>query len=268
MASDRNPNHNHAPGLYRLIRALVKLFYPRTAVVGAEALPGRDCVIVGNHTQMNGPIVSELYIPGEHFTWCAAEMMTLSEVPAYAYSDFWSQKPRYIRWFYRLLSYIIAPLSVCVFNNARTIPVYHDTRIVTTFRETIARLDDGAGIVIFPEYDAPYNHILYAFRDKFVDVARFYHKRTGRALSFVPMYVAPALKTVYFGEPVVYDPAASPAAERERICAALMEAITAMACSLPRHTVVPYRNIPKRLYPANIPASIPGEEASHEPEAL
>lgn len=255
---------NHAPGLYRVIRALVKAFYPRTAVVGAGALPARDCVIVGNHTQMNGPIVSELYIPGEPYTWCAAEMMTLSEVPGYAYRDFWSQKPRGVRWLYKPLSYIIAPLSVCIFNNARTIPVYHDTRIVTTFRKTIDRLAAGASVVIFPEYDAPYNNILYAFRDKFVDVARFYYKKTGRALSFVPMYVAPALRTVYFGAPVEYDPAAPPARERERVCAALMEAITALARSLPRHTVVPYRNIPKRLYPVNIPE----EESLHEAEAL
>ena len=34
-------------------------------------------------------------------------------------------------------------------------------------------------------------------------------------------------------------------------CAALTDAITALALSLPEHRVVPYRNIPKRLYPKN-----------------
>ena len=169
--------------LYRLIRWLVWVFYPKTAISGAENLPDEPCVIVGNHTQMNGPIVSELYIPGKHYTWCAGQMMELKEVPAYAYQDFWAGKPRYIRWFYKLLSYIIAPLSVCIFNNAETIPVYHDTRIITTFRETIQRLREGASIVIFPEHDAPHNHILCDFQDKFIDVARFYYKKTGKELA-------------------------------------------------------------------------------------
>ena len=32
-----------------------------------------------------------------------------------------------------------------------------------------------------------------------------------------------------------------------------MNEITDIACNLPEHTVVPYRNIPKKYYPSNIP---------------
>src|SRR5699024_3108133 len=109
-------------------------------------------------------------------------------VPAYAFQDFWSRKPKYIRWFYKLLSYAIAPLSVCIFNEARTIPVYHNKRIVKTFKQTLARLGEGRNIIIFPEHDAPYDHILCDFQTGFVDVARAYYKQTGKVLSFVPMY--------------------------------------------------------------------------------
>ena len=47
---------------YRIIRWFVWLFYPRTKVVGAENLPERDAIVVGNHAQMNGPITAELYL--------------------------------------------------------------------------------------------------------------------------------------------------------------------------------------------------------------
>ena len=124
---------------YKIIRRLVLLFYPKTAVSGAENLPDGPCIAVGNHTQMNGPIVGELYYPGPHYIWCAAQMMDRKEVPAYAYQDFWSGKPKYIRWYYKLASYLIAPLAQCIFTNAHTIPVYHDTRLLTTFRLTIQR---------------------------------------------------------------------------------------------------------------------------------
>ena len=236
---------------YRIVKFFVWLFYPKTAIVGAENLPEEAAVIVGNHAQMNGPIACELYFPGRRYIWCAGQMMHLKEVPAYAYADFWSGKPRTVRWFFRLLSYLIAPLSVCVFNNAGTIPVYRDGRIISTFRETMNRLNEGASVIIFPEHDAPGNQILCEFQDKFIDLARFYYKRAGQTLSFVPIYVAPALKQIQIGKPIRFNPEAPMDGERERIREYLTDSITEMACGLPRHRVVPYRNIRKRDYPYN-----------------
>ena len=70
-------------------------------------------------------------------------------------------------------------------------------------------------------------------------------------MPFVPLYIAPALKSAYIGKPTVFRPEAPIAEERERICAYLRDEITATAEALPEHTVVPYRNIPKRDYPKN-----------------
>jgi len=248
--------------LYRLIKAIVRFFYPKMEVVGLENLPDEPVIAVGNHAQMNGPIAGELYYPGWHYTWCAGEMMHLKEVPAYAYRDFWSRKPKYIRWFYKLLSYLIAPLSVCVFNNANTIAVYHDARVISTFRETVAKLQDGASVIIFPEHDEPYNHILCGFQDRFIDIAKNYYRKTGRELAFVPVYLAPSLRQLHLGEPIRFCPDAPIKEERRRICEYLMAEITEMACALPEHKVVPYNNIPKKQYPSNIPKEVMPHEAA------
>ncbi|MBO4915041.1 MAG: hypothetical protein J5449_07525 [Oscillospiraceae bacterium] len=242
--------------LYRIIKWFVWLFFPKMKVFGEENLPEGPCIIVGNHTQMNGPIACELYCPGNHYTWTAGEMMHWKEVQPYAFRDFWSQKPKSVHWWYKLLSYLIVPLSVCVFNNANCIGVYHDTRIISTFKETVAKLQSNARVIIFPEHDAPHNHIVYDFQDRFIDVARLYHKKTGSELLFVPLYVAPALKGLYFGKPVRFDSSAPVDEERRRICDAMMDGVTELACSLPEHTVVPYRNIPKKDYPKNIPSEV------------
>ena len=97
--------------VYRGIRWLVRLFSPKIQVVGRENLPEEPCVIVGNHSQMYGPIAGELYTPGKHYIWCAGEMMHWKEVPDYAFEDFWSEKPKAVRWVFRLLSYLITPVS-------------------------------------------------------------------------------------------------------------------------------------------------------------
>jgi len=245
---------------YRVIKGAVRLFYPKTEAVVAENLPEEAVIAVGNHAQMNGPIVGELYYPGRAYTWCAGEMMEMKEVPAYAFRDFWAQKPGWIRWFYKLLSHIIPPLSVCVFNNANTIPVYHDTRLVTTFRQTIEKLREGASVIIFPEHNAPHNHILCEFQDRFIDVAKLYYRQTGKEISFVPMYIAPALKKVCLGRPVRFCADNPIKEERRRISEYLMQEITEMACALPEHRVVPYNNIPRKHYPLNTS----GKEAAHE----
>ncbi len=242
--------------LYRVIRWLVRLFSPKMKVKGAENLPEEPCVIVGNHSQMYGPIAGELYTPGKHYIWCAGEMMHRQEVAEYAYRDFWSGKPKGIRWFYRLLSRMIGPLSELIFTNAHTIAVYHDTRLISTFRDSIEKLQEGNRIVIFPECYDEHNNIVHGFQDKFVDLARFYYKKTGRELDFVPMYLAPRLGTITYGEPIRFRAGSPIAEERSRICAGLQDAITDIAVSLPEHTVVPYPNIPKKQYPKNIPLEV------------
>ena len=246
--------------LYRVIRFLVKLFSPSFQVSGAENLPDEPCVIVGNHSQMYGPIAGELYTPGKHYIWCAGEMMHREEVADYAFQDFWINKPKATRWFYRLLSHLIAPLSELIFTNAHTIPVYHDTRLITTYRDSIARLQEGNSMVIFPEHNLKHNNIINDFQDKFIDLARFYYKKTGKELCFVPLYLPPRPTPTIYGKPIRFCAAAPIAQERQRICTALMDEITAMAVSLPEHTVVPYTNVPKKQYPKNIPLEVWSDE--------
>ena len=236
---------------YRIIKTVIRWCSPKFKAEGVENLPDGACIIVGNHSQLYGPIACELYSPRDRRTWCAGEMMHKEEVAAYAFQDFWSQKPKWTHPWYRLLSHLITPLSLCLFNNAETIEVYHDTRLINTIRQTISTLADGADVVIFPEKDAPGNHILYAFQDKFVDVARFYYRKTHEALYFVPLYIAPHLSTMYYGKPIQFDTSRPIEEERTRIIEHLRKEITQTAERLPLHTVVPYRNIPKKLYPKN-----------------
>ena len=237
--------------VFRCIKWLVKLFYPKIQVEGLENLPDEPCLVVANHSQMHGPIGCELYFPGNRYTWCAGQMMHMKEVPEYAYQDFWSGKPKWQRPFWKLLSYIIAPVCACIFNNANTIGVYRDSRIISTFKNTVKTLQDGAHVVVFPECNVPYSNIVYSFQENFVDIAKLYYKKTGKELQFVPMYIAPNLKKMFIEKPIVYDHNIPVQEQRTHICRYLMQTITAKGQSLPRHTVVPYPNIPKKDYPMN-----------------
>jgi 1-acyl-sn-glycerol-3-phosphate acyltransferase len=202
-----------------------------------------------NHSQAHGPLMSELFFPTDKKIWCTGEMMNRKEIPAYAYKDFWSYKPKWTKWFYKLASHIIAPVFAYVFNNADCLPVYKDMRIMTTYKETVKALENGANVIIFPESSKEYNEIINEFQDKFVDVARLYYARTKKDLSFVPCYHAVELKKVVFGNPITFEPQKDKDEHRKEIIGYLKEQITALAKELPVHSVVPYANINKKLYP-------------------
>lgn len=237
--------------VFKTVRWLVRLFYGKTHVVGAENLPENNAIIVANHSQMNGPIVGELFMPDNCYIWCAGQMMNTREVPAYAFGDFWSQKPGWTHPFYKLLSYLIAPLASCIFTNARTVAVYHDARVISTFRETVSMLKENKTVLIFPEKDETHNNILYKFQENFIDVAKLYYRRTGTELTFVPMYIAPKLKKMYIGKGIVFNGESNENEERKRIADYISDEITDIARKLPKHTVIPYRNIPKNKYLTN-----------------
>ena len=238
--------------LYKAASAVVRLLYPAPEFSGLENLPkGCPCIIVGNHAHTYGPFYMELYLPCERAIWCIGEIMDPQEAADYAFKDFWSRKPLWCRWVYRLLSYVFALLSVAVLKHAHCIGVYKDSRLLSTMRESIRHMKQGDNIVIFPEHEVTYNDIVWEFQQGFVDLAAVYTRQTGEPVDFVPMYIAPKLKRVCLGKPIAFDPKASLDAERDRVCHALMDEITDMARDLPPHVAVPYPNLPRHMYNLN-----------------
>ena len=236
------------PFLYKVIRAMVSVCYKKRKFIGQENMPDEPALYIGNHTQLHGPVTCELDFPAKKYIWCTGQMMNFKEIPAYAFVDFWSHKPKKVQWIYKILSYLIAPTSY-LFNRADTIGVYkEDSRIINTYKNTIRGLSEGANIVIFPECPTEYNDIVNEFQDKFIDVARLYYKKYGKCISFVPMYNAVKLKTVVLGKPIQYNPDVPIEEQRAYICNYIKEEITRMAKELPRHKVVPYLNVNKKEY--------------------
>ena len=234
------------PKFYKFLRFFVTKIYKKRSFLGVENLPSEPSIVVGNHAQLHSPMACEFDFPAKKYIWCIGQMMNKKEVPAYAYQDFWSEKPKGTRWFWKMFAHLIGPFAAYLMNHADTIAVYKDTRIITTYKDSMKGLNEGAHIVLFPEHRKPFNNIVNDFQDKFVDTARMYYKKTGKVLSFVPMYHAVSLKKIVLGKPIKFDPNDSIENQRKIICDYLKNEITKLALELPAHRVVPYENIPKK----------------------
>jgi 1-acyl-sn-glycerol-3-phosphate acyltransferase len=237
------------PGFFKFLRSIIAFFYGKKRFEGIENMPETPSIYVGNHAQLHGPLMSELYFPKKKLIWCIGNMMSRKELPSYAFEDFWSMKPKWTHWFYKFLAHLIAPIASYCFSHADCIGVYKDARIMNTFKETINALNENINVVIFPEGRIKYNEIVNEFQDKFIDCARLYYSKYKKCVAFVPTYFCPKLKKAIFGKPIVYDPNIEISEQRKIICDYLKKEITALAKELPVHTVVPYDNIPKKMYP-------------------
>ncbi len=224
-------------------------FYKKTQLQGLENLPDTPSIIIGNHAQAHGPLIAELKFPFKKKMWYNSELEDKTKYPEYAMNDFWRYKPRRMRWFYRAISRMTTWIFPCLLKEIEGIPVYRDSRVILTFKRTIESLNERYHVVIFPEKHQEYNNVVNEFQKGFVDLAKLYFKKTGKLLSFVPLYNAPKLKKAVFGKPIVFNPNLPLEEERSRICDYLKANITELAESLPPHTVVPYANIHKRKYP-------------------
>lgn len=237
------------PLLFKFIRFIIRLFYKKRELVGVENLLDEPALIIGNHCQLHGPFTAELFFPTYKQIWCRGEMMNLKETPKYCMDNFFSDKGKGVRWFYKGISYVLSPLISYLFSRADTISVYRDSRLINTFRQTLKCLDDGSNIVIFTESEIAYNEIVNEFNDKFVDTARMYYNKTKKELSFIPMYNAVELKKIVFGKPIKYDHTVPIEEQRKIICDYLKEEITRLAKELPPHKVVPFLMTDKKNYP-------------------
>ena len=250
--SKQNEKKGFSYGCYKIVRKLLLTFYPKIKFYNLEKLPEDPCVIIANHCQITGAFSCDLFFPGEKAIWCAGEMCHKEQVADFALKDFFKYKPEKLKWLYKFQAWALKPILPFLFNNSSTIPVYRGFEVARTFNNTIKALEEGKNVIIFPESFDEYNNIVNKFHEGFVDIGKMYYNKTGKALAFAPMYLAPKLKSAYMEDPIYYDPSCSVKDERKRLCAYLEDTITAKGRSLPKHKVIPHNNIPKKQYKYNI----------------
>ena len=230
-----------AHGLFAVIRFFVKAVYaPPKIHYAQQPQPGTTYVYVANHCKAHGPLSFFLALEGTARLWCRSDVLFWKSCPAYCFRMFLKgdTRPRGTRWFFRLVSYCMTPLCILVFRCGPTIPVYHDARIMKTYRKSVETVEDGCNIVIFPESPPVLNAYLNKLHVGFVDIARIVKGKTQKDVVFLPCYLAPSLKRIEVGRPVTCDDTLPVEQQRQRVAQALEEEMTRLAQALPPHKPV------------------------------
>ena len=187
--------------------------------------PDRSMVFVCNHGEIYGPSVTNLYVPFSFPPWVISDMMDVDAIASRTAAGTFALWRLPEKW--RLpLARRVAPLLAWIMRSVDAIPVYYQepAKLRRTFRDSIAAMEAGDNILLFPENsdDTPDHHYKLSgvshFFSGFTMLGPMYYRKTGKRAIFVPIYADKKKRVLTFGVPTEYDPDNDQEAERDRLC--------------------------------------------------
>lgn len=200
--------------LFDVLGWMFRTFTPRMTTTWEEPFIDEPCVFVCNHTGALGPMHMVITFPlrKQVKAWCNSGIMNRKTCPDYVRQDYWWEPGCRLEPLYNVtIPYLAAAVIPPVLKSAPTIPVYHPPgedkfSPVTTIRLSIAALQEGKHLVIFPEQPSGHkDHHTWLNMD-WLYLANVYHRRTGKALRLYPVHIDTAAHTFHVAKPIMYDP--------------------------------------------------------------
>ena len=191
---------------YKGVRALLRIFCPRCATPPLESF-SQPAVYVCHHQNMRGPIASMLWLPIAVRPWSLGIFFDAAVCRRHFQEYTFSQRHGWPKWLSKLAGALIGRPVTALVHSAGAIPVYRKSfQSMKTIRQSVDALAKGESVIIYPDVDYQSNEAeIGEIYDGFLLVERSYHKRTGKHIPFVPLFVSAKEKTMILGEPIYFD---------------------------------------------------------------
>ena len=208
-------------GMRWLYRVLRPFFHCRIRV--PEELRGsRDPVVfIANHYNIFGPLSFVISVPLDYQVWIHDELVDERSAAEGLRSGLRQLLPFLSEKAVGSVCRKLAALVLYALRNVGMIPVNREdaSRLLSTMRSSMAALQEGKNLLIFPETGIPEYSLtsVTPFFSGFATLGRVYHRKTGKCLRFVPCYIDEQHYLIRMGSPVVWNPEADPREETERV---------------------------------------------------
>ena len=185
--------------------------------------PEGPTVYVCSHNNMRGPLAVQAWLPFATRTWVLHVFLD-RETCRKQYSEYtFSRRFGLPKRLSEVLAWAASGYVSGLMASIGAIPVYRGTvRIGVTFRETVAALQAGDSVVIFPDVDYTDNaEGIGEVYDGFLLLERFWRRASDRPLQFVPLRLDASARHISEGRPVSFDRSAEWKGEMARVREAL-----------------------------------------------
>ena len=204
MAKKRNDNGiKKDQPVWRPTQRFLRLLFKKPEIISLSGELPNKAIYVANHAAMFGPVMYNLYLPATIAPW-GAYPMTENYKSRYNYlrNVYFIQKRHKTKFAATFLASFEAALSIYFYRGLRVIPSYDDNRFIKTIRLSMDMLDSDIGVLIFPEdSDQGYHEVLTEFHAGFVELAKYYGKKTGEDIPIYPVYYHAKKRKIVIGEP-------------------------------------------------------------------
>jgi len=193
---------------YRFLRGLIRLCTYHMRVEWTVPFTGEPSVFICNHAGALGPIdvCAKFPLADSIHPWMNAQVLSAREVPAYVRQDYWWKPGSRLAPLCNItLPYIAAAILPPILRTAPAVPVYHDIRVMKTFRESLKLLSAGEHLVIFPEQPSGFQAHASELNRGFLQIAPAYARATGKALPFWPVCIDYKKRVFRVAAPIYYD---------------------------------------------------------------
>lgn len=212
-------------------RGLARLFLPRCRMQGFPPEDAYPVVFVSRHQNYDGMVSVMAHIQKPVHVWSLDLLTQVKSCQNHYYTYTFTQRYHMPRLLARVCSWVGGWAMAHMASSMQAIPVHRGKRtILETFRQSAQCLHRGESILIFPDVEytdeGPQAGAMYP---GFLHLERMCRKEYGEAVRFVPLYTSRRTHTISAGEAITFDSERPFAQEKERVIAALQDAMNAMA---------------------------------------
>ncbi len=191
--------------------------------------PTGPTVYVCSHGNMAGPLATLCWLPFPVRPW-VFHVFTDKKTCYKQFSGYtFSQRFGLPQPLANLLAGIVSGYVSTLMTSTGAIPVYRGSiHIGATFKETVAALQAGDSVLIFPDVDyTDDSDTIGAVYDGFLLTDRFWRRVSDEPLNFVPLRLDHRTRRITAGPPVRFDREADQKTELVRVREALRQEINA-----------------------------------------
>lgn len=183
-------------------------------------------VFVSNHYEAFGPIAVFLRFPYKFRPWVIDKMCYPETIEQQFSIGFYNNYKWIPKWIKVCLVKIAKRLILFAIRFARPIPVSRDNprANIKTMQISTETLNKNCSVYIFPEKDSVKEGV-GEFMSGFEYLAKYYYQKTGKKISFYPVFVSKKKASMYIEKPIIYNPDNDPNQEKERIINDLHDAM-------------------------------------------
>ncbi len=219
----------------QIVKAILRPFFHLRLVhlerVDTAQFPA---VFVCNHSEVYGPMAAVLNLPYYIRPWIIHEMVDRELIWEHTKGtvDRQTWLPAPVR---RLVARIVVPITAWCMRSMEPIPVFRsDIREITrTLMASADALQAEDNILIFPEdptrTDGYVREGVGEFYSGFVNIAKAYHRQSGRAVTFYSVYADKHRRTLSFSPGITFNPDAPFHEEKQRVTEGLRREMMALA---------------------------------------